>query len=77
MVYNPMASGDNWWEGRSKLYLAYSKDGENWQDILKLENQEKGEYSYPAIIQTENGEIYITYTYDREKIKYFRLKRAS
>lgn len=77
MVYNPMASGDDWWEGRSKLYLAYSKDGEHWQDILKLENQEKGEYSYPAIIQTENGEIYITYTYDREKIKYFRLKRAS
>ncbi|WBL25218.1 sialidase family protein [Zunongwangia sp. HGR-M22] len=77
MVYNPMASGDDWWDGRSKLNLAYSKDGKHWQDVLKLENEEEGEFSYPAIIQAENGEILITYTYDRKRIKYFKLKRIN
>jgi len=77
MVYNPLASGEAWWEGRSKLYLAYSNDAEHWQDVLQLENKEEGEFSYPAIMQTKNGEIHITYTYDREKIKYFRLKRTN
>ncbi len=47
------------------------------QDVLKLENEEEGEFSYPAIIQAENGEIHITYTYDRKKIKYFKLKRSN
>ncbi|MCX2678676.1 exo-alpha-sialidase [Galbibacter sp. EGI 63066] len=74
LVYNPMTSGKNWWEGRSRLHLAFSKDGRNWDDIYILENQEEGEYSYPAIIQAENGMIYITYTYDRKKIKYYKLK---
>ena len=77
MVYNPMASGDDWWDGRSKLNLAYSEDAKHWHDVLKLENQEEGEFSYPAIIQAENGEIHITYTYDRKKIKYFRLKLSN
>ncbi|MDN3595420.1 sialidase family protein [Zunongwangia endophytica] len=77
MVYNPMESGEDWWQGRSKLNLAYSKDGEHWEDVLELENKKVGEYSYPAIIQSKTGEIHITYTYDRKRIKYFRLKRVN
>ena len=77
MVYNPMASGEDWWDGRSKLNLAYSQNGKHWKDVLKLENEEEGEFSYPAIIQSKNGEIHITYTYNREKIKYRKLKRIN
>ncbi|SFU37274.1 alpha-L-fucosidase [Pustulibacterium marinum] len=74
MVYNPLPEGKNWWEGRNKLNLAYSKDGENWTDIYQLENEKEGEFSYPAIIQSENGIIHITYTHNRSHIKYVALK---
>lgn len=74
LVYNPMLAGENWWEGRSKLNLAYSENGKQWNDIYVLENEEKGEFSYPAIIQAPDGTVYITYTYNREKIRYVKLR---
>lgn len=74
LAYNPMTSGKNWWEGRSKLNLAFSTNGENWNDIYTFENMDEGEYSYPAIMQAKNGIVYVTYTYDRKKIKYFKLR---
>lgn len=74
MVYNPLAAGEDWSDGRNKLNLAFSKDAENWKDILQLENEDDGEFSYPAIIQGENGQIHITYTYNRKRIKYIGIK---
>ncbi|MGM0376120.1 MAG: exo-alpha-sialidase [Bacteroidota bacterium] len=70
MVYNPSTTGDSWWEGRNIFKVAVSKDGVNWQDILTLEHQKKGEYSYPAIIQSADGLVHITYTWDRKTIKH-------
>lgn len=74
LVYNPLTAGQNWWKGRSVLKLAYSTDGQNWKDIFTLEAHADGEYSYPAIIQSNDGIIHITYTDDRKRIKYVRLK---
>lgn len=74
LVYNPLTAGKKWWEGRSVLKLACSTDGQNWKDLLTLEDHADGEYSYPAIIQTSDGTIYISYTAERKKIKYTRLK---
>ena len=34
-----------------------------------LEN-EPGEYSYPAIIQTQDGLVHLTYTWKRQKVKH-------
>lgn len=74
LIYNPLPAGKNWWEGRSVLKLALSKDGKQWKDIYTLEDHPKGEYSYPAIIQSEDGNIHLSYTSERKSIKYIMLK---
>lgn len=55
--------------GRKILNVALSEDGVNWKPALTLEKQ-KGEYSYPAVIQTTDGLVHITYTYRRESVKH-------
>jgi alpha-L-fucosidase len=60
-------------KGRNKLSLMMSMDGLNWEEIYVLEDQPKGEFSYPAIIQAKDGTVHLTYTYNREKIKYVSL----
>lgn len=67
LVYNPTVQGKN---DRSKLNVAVSRDGKNWSDSAVLENEEHGEYSYPAVIQAADGKIHITYTYNRVNIKH-------
>ncbi len=56
-------------KGRNILNVATSEDGKAWNVVLTLEKQ-KGEYSYPAVIQSSDGLVHITYTYKRESIKY-------
>ena len=51
------------------LNAAVSTDGKQWQAALVLENS-PGEYSYPAVIQTRDGLVHITYTWKRERIKH-------
>jgi alpha-L-fucosidase len=70
LVYNPAGLGNGSSNDRSKLRVAMSTDGENWQDIIDLENGTTEEYSYPAIIQTSDGLIHVTYTYERKNIKH-------
>ncbi len=54
---------------RSRLNLALSDDGEDWQAALLLENQ-PGEFSYPAMIQTRDGLVHVTYTWKRRRIRH-------
>jgi hypothetical protein len=55
---------------RSPLNLALSSDdGETWGSPYVLEDA-PGEYSYPAIIQSRNGKLHITYTWKRKRIKH-------
>lgn len=56
-------------KGRSPLNVAVSRDGRDWQPALVLES-EPGEYSYPAIIQTADGLVHITYTWKRQRVKH-------
>lgn len=55
--------------GRSPLNIAVSKDGKNWEMVLTLEDQ-PGEYSYPAVIQTSDGKLHVTYTWKRRRVKH-------
>lgn len=74
IVYNPDLPGKDWFNGRSKLHLAASYNGLDWKDVMVLEDGTNEEFSYPAIIQTEDGSVYISYTYDRKNIKYVIVK---
>jgi predicted neuraminidase len=76
IVYNPDVPGKDWFNGRNKLRVASSKDGKVWKDVFTLEDGTKEEYSYPAIIQANDGLIHITYTYDRKNIKHIILKKG-
>lgn len=65
LVYNP--TGKNW-GARTPLTLSLSTDnGRTWKGIAHLET-EAGEYSYPAIVETEDG-VAISYTWRRERIR--------
>jgi predicted neuraminidase len=64
LVYNHTA------EGRSPLNLAVSRDGRTWQAALVLEDEPKAEFSYPAVIQTRDGLVHVTYTWKRRKVRH-------
>ena len=74
LVNNPMESGNSWEVGRNKLDLYSSEDGKNWTTVFQLENQPEGEFSYPDIIQSKDGLVHISYTYNRHQIKHVVLK---
>jgi len=57
-------------EGRSPLNVAVSPDGKAWSAALVLEDEPMSEFSYPAVIQTGDGLVHITYTWKRQRIKH-------
>jgi predicted neuraminidase len=66
LVYNHTPSG------RSPLNVAWSTDGSAWHAGAILEH-ERGEYSYPAVIQTADGRVHITYTWKRQRVRHVEL----
>jgi len=69
IVYNHTTRGLKFPSGRNMLNVAISSDGKNWKPVLTLERA-KGEYSYPAVIQSKDGKVHITYTYLRQSVKH-------
>ena len=69
MVYNDTP------KGRTPLNVGLSKDGKAWANVLALET-EAGEYSYPAVVQTADGTVHITYTWKRQKVRHVVLDPA-
>ncbi len=64
---------------RNKLNLAISSDGINWAAVATIENDPDtgNEYSYPAVIQTSDGKVHITYTWHRKLIKHVTLDTSN
>jgi predicted neuraminidase len=70
LIYNPTPIG------RSPLSLARSADdGGTWKKVDDLENQ-PGEFSYPAMIESADGMLQITYTWNRTHIKHVAVDPA-
>ena len=70
LIYNNTA------HGRTPLNLAVSRDGEHFSNFITLES-EAGEFSYPALIQGPEGDLHMTYTYNRKRIRYVRVPLAA
>jgi predicted neuraminidase len=76
IVYNHVSGTPGKWGGkRTPLNVAVSADAKHWQAALVLE-RDPGEYSYPAVIQTRDGLVHITYTWKRERVKHVVLDPA-
>ncbi len=70
LIYNPI---DINWGIRHPLSLAYSKDnGKHFTEVLVPEPG-NGEFSYPAIT-CKNNTLYITYTYKRKQIVFWKIE---
>lgn len=80
LVYNPT---DGEWGNRVPLTLAMSKDGKTWEEVVELESlstpgvTKEDEYSYPSIIQTEDGLVHIVYTWNRKTVKHVVIDPAA
>jgi predicted neuraminidase/cyclophilin family peptidyl-prolyl cis-trans isomerase len=64
LVYNPVT------EGRGILAVAVSDDAKAWRRALTLEEEKGPEFSYPAVIQTRDGLVHVTYTWKRQRIRH-------
>lgn len=70
LVYNPVGRNHG---SRSPLNIAVSHDnGETWKDFASLESQPRREFSYPAIVKTQDG-IAVSYTWKRERVRVWQI----
>ena len=68
LIYNHLE------RGRNAIHLAFSHDdGQSWEDPITLEAGEK-ELSYPAMIEDSRGNLILTYTHNRSKIRFMRVR---
>jgi len=62
--------------GRTNLSLAVSSDeGRKWKVVCEFP-EGPGEYSYPCLIQASDGDLHVTYTWNRQRIKHVRFNLA-
>ena len=64
LVYNDAV------RGRENLSVALSPDGRSWRGPALVLESQPGEYSYPAVSQTPDGLVHVTYTHRRRHIKH-------
>ena len=68
----PHDGGPRW-----PLDVGLSDDGVHWRHALTLERQPLDEgYAYPAVIQSRDGLVHITYTHGRTRIRHVVLEPA-
>ena len=73
LVYNHTHRNSGSPRGREMINVAMSDDGFDWRPALTLDREALAEFSYPAVIQTSDGKVQITYTWKRQKVRHFTL----
>ena len=71
LCMNPV--GQNWGPRTPLVLTASADNGKTWSQQAVLEDG-AGEFSYPSII-ADQGQIYVTYTYDRKSIAFWQFNR--
>lgn len=69
IVTNPLPYVEGGWD-RHKLSVFVSADHQTYSNVLDVENEANREFSYPAVIQTPDGKVHITYTWEKTHIKH-------
>ena len=72
LVYNHNTKGKTNNKGRSPLNVAVANENGTWQAALVLEDDPMAPngFAYPAVIQTSDDLVHITYTWKRQRIKH-------
>ena len=86
LAFSAIIAGLTFWDEHNRKVAASSKKLKEEEDavigslsneavkvnelIIILENEKGGEFSYPYVIQTSDGDVHITYTWKRRKIKH-------
>ncbi len=78
LVYNHNTRDQTDNKGRSPLNVAVSENGTNWWAAAVLEDDSRvpNGFAYPAVIQSSDGLVHITYTWKRQRIKHVVLDPA-
>jgi predicted neuraminidase len=65
-------------DGRKDLSMALSEDaGQTWRVLHVLENNPESEgYSYPFLIEADDGLFHLSYTWNKRRIKHVVFNRA-
>ncbi|QFY12024.1 hypothetical protein GBF35_40500 [Nonomuraea phyllanthi] len=65
LAFNPIT------DGRDTLRLALSTDqGRTWSSSVDVESEPGAEFSYPYLLQTDDGMIHLGYTHRRESMRH-------
>jgi len=74
LVCNPRENLPNYYKGpRTPLSVLVSEDNGDSFAPLKVLEDRRGNYCYPAVICNDRQELHITYTWNRERIVYCRI----
>ena len=70
LVYNHTRRSEGEPRGREMLNVAISDDGDHWKPVMTLDREDRAEFSYPAVIQSSDGLVHITWTWKRQRIRH-------
>jgi len=75
LAYNPRENIPAMTKGsRTPIILSYSEDnGITWHDLCVLEDED-GAFAYPSIVCTDDNELMVVYSANREKIIFWSIK---